>query len=114
MNIFESDQHFFPHFGRFCLKKPIAYTLLEEDDGEQWKSIRRGWCLGRPEFKAELLERMEGKLGEHYSGELRRESEQARAERIMTDVVTSMWKALCRGQTAPSSLMETAPSIFHI
>jgi len=57
----------------------------EEDDGEQWKSIRRGWCLGRPEFKAELLERMEGKLGEHHSGELRCESEQARAERIISE-----------------------------
>ena len=51
----------------------------------KWKSARRGWCLGWLEFKAELLERMEGNLGEHHSGELRRESEQARAKRSSSE-----------------------------
>ena len=50
-----------------------------------WKSIRGGWCLGRPEFKAELLKRMEGKLGEHHSGELRHKSEPVRAEWIINE-----------------------------
>jgi len=30
----------------------------------EWKPLRRGWCLGSAEFKAKLLEQMEGKLGE--------------------------------------------------
>ena len=39
--------------------------------------------MGAPEFKARLLEQIEGKLGEHHSGELRRESAQAKGERII-------------------------------
>ena len=57
----------------------------EEGDSRQWKAIRRGWCLGSAQFKAELLERIEGKLGEHHSGELKRETVQAKAERIVTE-----------------------------
>ena len=32
-------------------------------DGAEWEPLRRGWCLGPPAFKAQLLERMDGKLG---------------------------------------------------
>jgi hypothetical protein len=39
--------------------------------------------LGPAEFKAALLERMAGKLGEHHSGQLRRESAEAKGERII-------------------------------
>lgn len=53
------------------------------DDGEQWQPLRRGWCLGSEAFRAQLLEWMSGKLGEHHSGELRRETAQAKAERIV-------------------------------
>ena len=41
--------------------------------------------MGSAQFKAELLERIEGKLGEHHSGELKRETVQAKAERIVTE-----------------------------
>ena len=41
--------------------------------------------LGPAEFKAKLLQRMEGKLGEHHSGELRCESAEAKAERIVAE-----------------------------
>ena len=51
----------------------------------KWKPLRRGWCLGPTEFKAKLLEQMEGKLGEHHSGELKRESAEAKAERIIRE-----------------------------
>ena len=54
-------------------------------DGAEWEPLRRGWCLGPPEFKAQLLERMEGKLGEHHAGELKRESAAAQAERIIRE-----------------------------
>jgi len=38
---------------------------------EQWASIRRGWCFGDDEFKAEMLERMDLSSGqrESFSGE---------------------------------------------
>ena len=32
-------------------------------DGPEWAPLRRGWCLGPAAFKAQLLERMDGKLG---------------------------------------------------
>ena len=45
--------------------------------------IRRGWCLGSAESKDNLLERMDGRLGEHHGGELKRERAQAKAQRII-------------------------------
>jgi len=55
----------------------------EPSDGEDLKQVRRGWCLGSAEFKVGLLERMEGKLGDHHAGELKREGVEAKAERII-------------------------------
>ena len=55
----------------------------QEQEGDTAKALRRGWCLGSPEFKAKLLEAMVGKLGDHHSGELKRETAQAKAERII-------------------------------
>ena len=39
--------------------------------------------MGPPEFRARPLERMEGKLGEHHSSRLKRESAEVKAERIV-------------------------------
>jgi hypothetical protein len=44
---------------------------LEETDPQSLKTMRRGWCLGDEESRQELLERVEGKLGDHHSGALR-------------------------------------------
>jgi len=48
----------------------------------EWEPIRRGRCFGSEAFRAGLLRRMEGKLGEHHSGQLKRQSAQAKGERI--------------------------------
>jgi hypothetical protein len=56
---------------------------LEETDPEALKVLRRGWCLGSQSFRREMLLRMEGKLGDHHSGELHRASAEAKAERII-------------------------------
>jgi REP element-mobilizing transposase RayT len=58
---------------------------LEETDPEALKVLRRGWCLGGEEFKRQMLEKMEGKLGDHHAGELRRETAAAKAERIVAE-----------------------------
>ena len=47
--------------------------------------MRRGWCLGSQSFRREMLLRMEGKLGEHHSGELHLASAEAKAERIVAE-----------------------------
>jgi hypothetical protein len=51
----------------------------------EWAPVRRGWCLGTPEFKEKLLAQMESQLGEHHAGDLRRESAEAKAERIIAE-----------------------------
>ena len=66
-------------------EKRMEARRAEEESPEQVRELRRGWCLGSPEFKARMLERMEDKLGDHHSGELRLESAQAKAERIIAE-----------------------------
>jgi hypothetical protein len=58
---------------------------LEETDEATLKVFRRGWCLGGQQFRQRMLEQMGGKLGEHHSGELRRETADAKAERILAE-----------------------------
>jgi putative transposase len=49
------------------------------------KAIRRGWCLGSEEFRRELLEQMEGKLGQHHGGMERQETAEERARRLVAE-----------------------------
>ena len=37
------------------------------EEGEEFKPIRRGWCLGEEKFREELLTQMSARMGaEHY------------------------------------------------
>jgi hypothetical protein len=56
---------------------------LEEVDAEALETLRRDWCLGGE--AVERLERMEGGLGQPHAGELRLESAQAKAERLVAE-----------------------------
>jgi hypothetical protein len=47
---------------------------LEEADEEALQPQRHGWGLGGEQFRQEMLERMDGKLGESHSAELHRET----------------------------------------
>ena len=69
--------------GRQEFERRMEARRLEEAGPESLKALRRGWYLGSEAFRQELLESIEGKLGQHHSGELRRESAEAKAERIM-------------------------------
>jgi len=53
--------------------------------GEDWKSVRRGWCLGEQSFRQQLLARMDGRMGEHHDGAERQESAEEKAERLVRD-----------------------------
>ncbi len=57
----------------------------EEADQAALKSLRRGWYLGSQEFKDRMLEKLDGKLGEHHSGQLRLETAEAKGKRIMDE-----------------------------
>ena len=71
--------------GRQEFERRREARRAEESDEEAWQGIRRGWCLGSAEFKAGLLEPLEGRLGEHDAGELKRESAESKAERIIRE-----------------------------
>ena len=69
--------------GREEFERHLERCRLEEVEAEALKALRRGWCLGSEAFRRELLEQMESKLGDNHPGELRRESSQAKADRII-------------------------------
>jgi REP element-mobilizing transposase RayT len=81
---------------------------LENGDEEGLKALRRGWCLGSEDFKNRMLEEMDGKLGEHHSGELRWETAEAKAERIIAEELGRLgWKEadlLGRRKSDPAKL----------
>lgn len=71
--------------GREQFEQRMEARRREEGQAGEWKALRRGWCLGSEGFRAKLLEGMEEKLGEHHSGQLRQESAEAKAERIIAE-----------------------------
>ncbi len=66
--------------GRRALEQVVEGRRAGESGGE-YKAIRRGWCLGEPAFKQELLAQMAGGFGRHHGGAERAESAEAEAER---------------------------------
>ena len=60
---------------------------------QEWKPVERGCCLGSEESRAELLARMEPRLGESHGGRLRQESAETTAERIIAEALRRLgWK----------------------
>lgn len=55
---------------------------MQEENEEQLKPIRRGWCLGSPEFRERMLEQLEQNAGENPSAEVRRESAVAKCTNL--------------------------------
>ena len=43
-------------------------------EGEEFKPIRRGWCLGEEKFREELLTQMSERMGAEHYGEERAET----------------------------------------
>jgi hypothetical protein len=56
-----------------------------EGQAEQWKSVRRGWCLGDKGFRKELLAQMSERVGASHYGAERQESGEEKAERIVRE-----------------------------
>ena len=53
------------------------------EEGEEFKPIRRGWCLGEKAFRKELLAQMSERIGAEHYGEERSETAAAQAEQII-------------------------------
>lgn len=54
---------------------------------EEFKPVRRGWCLGGEEFRRELLEQIAGQRGAHHYGEEVEASAEARAQRLIDEAL---------------------------
>ncbi len=52
---------------------------------EQWKGMRRGWCLGDKRFRKELLAQMAERVGASHYGAERQESGEVKAEGIVAE-----------------------------
>jgi hypothetical protein len=55
------------------------------EEGEEFKPIRRGWCLGEKTFRQELLAQMSERIGAEHYGEERTEAAEAMAEQIVAE-----------------------------
>ena len=58
---------------------------MEAGDEAGLRALRRGWCLGGEDFRKQVLEQAESQLGQHRYGELRRETAEAKGQRIIAE-----------------------------
>ena len=56
-----------------------------EAEGEEFKPIRRGWCMGEETFRQELLAQMSERMGAEHYGEERAQTAEAMAEQIIAE-----------------------------
>jgi len=66
-------------------ERQMERRRLEEVDPEALEQFRQDWCVGSEGFRKEQLERMEASLGQNHAGQLRFETAQAKADRIVAE-----------------------------
>jgi hypothetical protein len=70
--------------GRRHLEREVERRRQAEAN-EDYRTLRRGWCLGDEAFRKELLEQMSGRVGAEHYGEERAETAECRAERLVLE-----------------------------
>jgi hypothetical protein len=68
----------------------IEARPAEAADERAMSQLQRGWFVGSESFKAQLLDKIDGKLGQHHSGQLHWETAQAKAERIIAQELQAL------------------------
>ena len=63
----------------------VMESRRESEQDEQWKAVRRGWCLGDKAFRKDLLAQMSERAGSSHYGEELRESAEEKAQRIVAE-----------------------------
>ncbi len=98
--------------GRQEFERRMEARRREEMDEAALKPFRRGWCLGSEQFKQQMIQRMEGKLGENHAGELHRESAEQKANRVVAQEMSRRgWTEAdlaCRLRNDPGKLAMAA------
>ena len=80
-------EHFIPQdspAGRAELEQQLEQRRAQEE-GADWKNIRRGWCLGSGQFREELLAQAHRLTEETNQAGTRRETTEAKARRILQE-----------------------------
>ena len=63
------------------------------EEGEEFKPIRRGWCLGEEKFREDLLTQMSERMGAEHYGEERAKMAEAQAElMIAAELKRGRWQ----------------------
>lgn len=79
--------------GREELENHLEQRRAQED-GDELKGIRRGWCLGGETFRKELLEQAHARAGENHHAQTRRETAEEKARRILREELDKLgWTA---------------------
>jgi REP element-mobilizing transposase RayT len=60
-------------------------TRRQMENSDEYRSLRRGWCMGGEGFQQQLLEMIDGGLRASHSGQLRQETAETKAERIIAE-----------------------------
>jgi len=71
--------------GRLKFERQMERRRLEEVDEAAPQEFRRAWSIGSEVFRRECLEQMEGKVGENHPGQIRLETAETKAERIVAE-----------------------------
>ena len=84
------------------------------EEGEEFKPIRRGWCLGEKAFRKELLAQMGERLGAEHYGEERAESAEAQAEQIISEELKRRRWNEADLQSRPKGVAEKVAIAAHL
>ncbi|MCI0526050.1 MAG: hypothetical protein L0Y56_01160 [Nitrospira sp.] len=76
-------------------RKHLEQWIQRVGEDENWKKIRRGWCLGNGDFVEKMKECLEKIIGtqrnrEDWQGEVVEEAEEARATRLLKSGLKSL------------------------
>jgi putative transposase len=85
-----SDRHGMEKFCRMMQKRTleIYYSKDPMDFDEQWKGIRRGWCLGSAKFRSDMEELTDERISHYdrrsYLGDEAKKHDEAAAQRLLS------------------------------
>ena len=69
-------------------------TRRAQADGDEFKPIRRGWCLGDETFRQELLAQAHTRVSESHHARTRRETTEEKARRLLGEELDKLgWTA---------------------
>lgn len=94
--------------GRQEFERQMERGRLDEVDEAAPQEFRRAWSIGSEVSRRECLEQMEGKVGENHPGQIRLETAETKAERIVAEELARLGWAekdlLARQRSHPAKL----------